>query len=97
MSDELRHLEAAYALDALDPDERREFEARYSASEISARDVRDFRETAAVLAEAVSLIFVNTLMAKTNMLILQWMCAVRNPRFTLVCDPQNPTGKLYPM
>lgn len=50
--DDLHHLAAAYALDALDPDERRRFEAHYPGCEICWREVDDFRATAAVLAEA---------------------------------------------
>lgn len=46
------HLAAAYALDALTADERREFEAHYPTCGICAAEVRDFRETAAELAHA---------------------------------------------
>jgi len=51
MTDQLHHLAAAYALDALDIDERRAFEAHYPTCDICSREVVEFRETAAVLAE----------------------------------------------
>lgn len=51
-ADDLHHLAAAYALDALDPEERRRFEAHYPTCGICAAEVADFRATAAVLAEA---------------------------------------------
>ena len=51
MTDQLHHLAAAYALDALDGDERRAFEAHYPNCDICSREVVEFRETAAVLAE----------------------------------------------
>ena len=53
MSD-LHHLAAAYALDALEPDERRAFEAHLPTCEICAADVRDHRETAAHLADSLA-------------------------------------------
>lgn len=52
MTDDLHHLAAAYALDALDESERRDFEAHYPTCEICAREVADFRATAAVLGKA---------------------------------------------
>lgn len=50
MNADLHHLAAAYALDALDPEERRRFEAHYPTCEICSDEVRDHRETAALLA-----------------------------------------------
>lgn len=52
MNTELHHLAAAYALDALDPDERQAFEAHYPTCEICTADVTDYREVAAGLATA---------------------------------------------
>lgn len=43
-------LAAAYALDALDPEERRAFEAHYPGCAACADEVREFRETASRLA-----------------------------------------------
>lgn len=54
MSDDLHHLAAAYALDALDAAERAAFEAHYPTCEICADEVTGFRATAAVLAEGVA-------------------------------------------
>jgi len=54
MSDDLHHLAAAYALDALDPDERQAFESHYPSCEICTREVLEFRETAAALAGGVA-------------------------------------------
>ena len=47
--DDLHHLAAAYALDALDADERRRYEAHYPRCDICAGEVAEFRETAADL------------------------------------------------
>lgn len=52
MTDDLHHLAAAYALDALDDSERRAFEAHYPSCAICSAEVSDYRETAAQLAEA---------------------------------------------
>ncbi|MDW3220422.1 MAG: anti-sigma factor [Acidimicrobiales bacterium] len=52
MNADLHHLAAAYALDALDDDERAAFEAHYPTCDICSSDVVDYRETAAVLASA---------------------------------------------
>lgn len=52
---DLHHLAAAYSLDALDGDERRAFEAHYPSCEICSREVIEFRETAAVLANETAL------------------------------------------
>lgn len=52
MTTDLHHLAAAYSLDALDPGERREFEAHIDTCEICAEEVLGFRETAAQLAAA---------------------------------------------
>ena len=49
MTDDLHHLAAAYALDALDADERLEFEAHYPSCEICRSEVIEYRETAARL------------------------------------------------
>jgi anti-sigma-K factor RskA len=54
VTSDLHHLAAAYALDALDPDERQAFESHYPTCELCARDVLEFRETAAVLAGGVA-------------------------------------------
>lgn len=51
---DLHHLADAYALDALDTDERVAFEAHYPTCEICSADVRHGREVAAVLAETVA-------------------------------------------
>lgn len=51
MTEDLHHLAAAYALDALDDQERREFEAHYPSCSICSTEVADYRETAAHLAE----------------------------------------------
>lgn len=53
MTDDLHHLAAAYALDALDEAERREFEAHYPTCSICSTEVSDYRETTAQLAAAV--------------------------------------------
>lgn len=52
--DDLHHLAAAYALDAVDADERRRFEAHYPTCAICAQEVLEFRETAAILAGGVA-------------------------------------------
>ena len=54
MSSDLHHLAGAYALDALDPDERAAFEAHYPTCDVCRADVGDHRETAAVLAAAIA-------------------------------------------
>jgi anti-sigma-K factor RskA len=51
MTEDLHHLAAAYALDALDESERRAFEAHYPSCDICTAEVSDYRETAAQLAE----------------------------------------------
>lgn len=48
---DVHHLAAAYALDALDADERREFEAHYPACSICVDEVGSFRVVAGQLAE----------------------------------------------
>ncbi len=50
----LHHLAAAYALDALNDEERRSFEAHAPSCETCSHEVEEFRETAAILADAVS-------------------------------------------
>lgn len=50
---DLHHLAGAYALDALDAEERRAFEAHYPTCEICKSEVHDFRAIGSVLAEAV--------------------------------------------
>lgn len=50
MTEDLHHLSAAYALDALDPDERAAFEAHYPSCDICVSDVQLGREVAAALA-----------------------------------------------
>lgn len=54
MTSELHHLAAAYALDALDDDERRVFEAHYPTCEFCRAEVAEFRATATALAAAVA-------------------------------------------
>ncbi len=54
MTEDLHHLAAAYALNALDEIERREFEAHYPTCAICSAEVADYRETAALLAESVA-------------------------------------------
>ena len=54
MTEDLHHLAAAYALNALDEIERREFEAHYPTCSICSAEVADYRETAALLAEATA-------------------------------------------
>ncbi|NNE94558.1 MAG: anti-sigma factor [Acidimicrobiales bacterium] len=54
MTNDLHHLAAAYALDALDESERREFEAHYPSCAICSAEVSDYRETAALLAESAT-------------------------------------------
>lgn len=54
MTQDLHHLAAAYALNALDDVERREFEAHYPTCAICSSEVADYRETAAFLAESAS-------------------------------------------
>ena len=51
-SSDLHHLAAAYALDALEVDERRAFEAHFPTCEICRTEVVEFRETAAVMGNA---------------------------------------------
>lgn len=48
---DLHHLAGAYALDALDADERRAFEAHYPTCDICNGEVHEFREIGALLAE----------------------------------------------
>lgn len=54
MTEDLHHLAAAYALDALDENERRAFEAHYPSCSMCSAEVVDYRETAAQLADAVA-------------------------------------------
>jgi anti-sigma-K factor RskA len=49
---DIHHLAAAYALDALDANERSTFEAHYPACEVCRADVLDFRATLAEVAAA---------------------------------------------
>ncbi|MFP5489750.1 MAG: anti-sigma factor domain-containing protein [Acidimicrobiia bacterium] len=51
-SGDLHHLAAAYALDALEPDERAAFEAHYPTCDVCRSEVEQFRETAGLLGEA---------------------------------------------
>lgn len=53
MSADLHHLASAYALDALDAEERQAFEGHYPSCEICRSDVAEHRELAADLAGAV--------------------------------------------
>jgi len=52
MTDDLHHLAAAYAFNALDDDESRAFETHYPSCAICSTDVRDYSMTAARLAES---------------------------------------------
>lgn len=54
MTGDLHHLAAAYALDALDPDEREAFEAHYPTCDVCRGEVEQFRETARHLAESTA-------------------------------------------
>lgn len=54
MTEDLHHLAAAYALNALDEIERREFEAHYPTCAICSAEAADYRETAALLAESTA-------------------------------------------
>ncbi|HUF99243.1 MAG TPA: anti-sigma factor [Ilumatobacter sp.] len=54
MSNDLHHLAAAYALDALDEVERSAFEAHYPSCEICQQEVTEFRSTAVHLAAATA-------------------------------------------
>jgi anti-sigma-K factor RskA len=54
VTENLHHLAAAYALDALDADERQAFESHYPTCEICSGEVLEFRETAAALASGVA-------------------------------------------
>ena len=49
---DLHHLSGAYALDALDAEEREAFEAHFPSCEICRREVEQFQATAAMLAAA---------------------------------------------
>ena len=53
MTDDVHALAAAYALDALDPEERRRFESHYPDCETCAAEVREFRATASHLGATV--------------------------------------------
>ena len=55
MSDDLHHLAAAYAVDALDDQERQAFEAHYPSCEICSQEVLEFSETASALATSVAM------------------------------------------
>lgn len=54
MNNDIHQLAAAYALDALDPDDIRRFEAHYPSCEQCGQEVTDFQATAACLAGAVA-------------------------------------------
>lgn len=54
MTQDLHHLAAAYALDALTADERRDFEAHYPTCDICSADVSGYRDVAARLAEGAA-------------------------------------------
>jgi len=54
VSDDLHHLAAAYALDALSVDERRAFEAHYPACDVCSSEVDDYRAVAGELARATA-------------------------------------------
>lgn len=54
MTQDLHHLAAAYALDALTDDERRDFEAHYPTCDICSADVAGYREVATRLADGAA-------------------------------------------
>ncbi len=54
MNDDLHHLAGAYALDALDDNERLAFEAHYATCDICTEEVRSFQEAASSLADGAS-------------------------------------------
>jgi anti-sigma-K factor RskA len=54
MTSDLHHLAAAYAVDALDPDERVRFEAHLVDCDMCRQEVAEFTATAATLADAVA-------------------------------------------
>lgn len=54
MTDDIHLLAGAYALDALDPDERRRYESHYPDCELCVGEVAGFRATAAALAASVA-------------------------------------------
>lgn len=54
MSNDLHHLAAAYALDALDLEESEAFERHNSDCDVCVQEVADFREAAAILALGVT-------------------------------------------
>lgn len=54
MNDDLHHLAGAYALDALDDNERLAFEAHYATCDICAEEVQSFQEAAFSLADGAS-------------------------------------------
>lgn len=54
MTNDFHHLAAAYALDALDSEERRQFEAHYPTCDVCVSEVDSFRSVAATLAEGVA-------------------------------------------
>ncbi|MEZ5246887.1 MAG: anti-sigma factor [Acidimicrobiales bacterium] len=54
MTSDFHHLAGAYALDALDSDERAAFEAHYPLCDICRADVIGYRETAQLLASAAA-------------------------------------------
>ena len=51
MTSDLHHFAAAYALDAVTADERRQFEEHFPLCEVCSGDVKDYRATSAALAE----------------------------------------------
>ena len=53
MTSDLHHLAAAYSLDCLDAIERSDFEVHHPGCEICSREVREFQETVAWLAEGI--------------------------------------------
>ncbi|CAN5662117.1 hypothetical protein BH10ACT2_BH10ACT2_27300 [soil metagenome] len=88
---DLHHLAAAYALDALDADERMEFEAHYHDCAVCSQDVSDFRSTLAAMAELT----VATPPADTKARVLQQIATTRqlSPRVAARTLTASPTRR----
>ena len=88
---DLHHLAAAYALDALDPDERIAFEAHYHDCHVCSHDVRDFRSTLAAIGE----LSVTTAPADLKARVLEHVAATRqlSPRVATRTLASAPTRR----